>query len=130
MRREQPDFYASESRARLSQRVHRHSGSLVRRVLAGGLPGPRRDRFTRHHGGGTVSKSAPTVENAEAIHARLIELQREKAATIAGCNCPQDTLGEITHRPGCAMHPKPASMMTAITEAIIRARLRRRGEGR
>ena len=52
----------------------------------------------------------PACEDAAAIAARLRELQQERLAQGAGCECPPDGDGGQTHRPGCLLEPRPAAM--------------------
>ena len=63
------------------------------------------------------------------IAERLAEIQAERMASIAGCQCPPDGSGGQTHRPGCALEPRPAAMPSQLEmarEAIRRARARQR----
>ena len=50
-------------------------------------------------------------------------------ASIAGCQCPPDGDGGQTHRPGCALEPRPAAMpspsqISLVLAAVERLRLR------
>lgn len=51
----------------------------------------------------------PACEDSS-IGARLRELQQERLAHLAGCECPPDGDGGQTHRPGCLLEPRPAAM--------------------
>ena len=71
----------------------------------------------------------PVCEDAAAIGTRMRELQAERMASIAGCQCPPDGDGGQTHRPGCALEPRPAAMATPsqislVLAAVERMRLR------
>jgi len=71
----------------------------------------------------------PVCEDAAAISERIGELQAERMASIAGCQCPPDGDGGQTHRPGCALEPRPAAMpsqMELARAAMRRARARLR----
>ena len=51
----------------------------------------------------------PACEDS-GIAERMRELQRDRMAAIAGCQCPPDGEGGQTHRPGCPLEPRPAAM--------------------
>lgn len=67
----------------------------------------------------------PACEDTAAISARLREIQRERMARIAGCECPPDGDGGQTHRPGCVLEPRPAALALAVAMERLRARRRR-----
>jgi len=70
----------------------------------------------------------PACEDS-GIAERLAEIQAERMARIAGCQCPPDGDGGQTHRPGCALEPRPAAMpsqMEMARAAMRRARARQR----
>ena len=63
------------------------------------------------------------------IAERLAEIQAERMASIAGCQCPPDGDGGQTHRPGCPLEPRPSAMpsqMEMARAAMRRARARQR----
>ena len=72
-------------------------------------------RQSRHGGvqreSGSMTGRTPACEDS-GIAERLRELQRDRMAAIAGCQCPPDGDGGQTHRPGCALEPRPAAMAT------------------
>jgi len=73
-----------------------------------------------------MTARTPACEDSAAIAERLAEIQRARMQAIAGCSCPGDLLGNITHTPICPMRLEPASQMELAREAIQRARERQR----
>ena len=67
----------------------------------------------------------PVCEDAAAIGTRMRELQAERMARIAGCQCPPDGDGGQTHRPGCALEPRPAAMATPSQISLVLAAVER-----
>lgn len=67
----------------------------------------------------------PVCEDAAAIGTRMRELQAERMASIAGCQCPPDGDGGQTHRPGCALEPRPAAMATPSQISLVLAAVER-----
>ena len=59
------------------------------------------------------------------IAERLAEIQAERMASIAGCQCPPDGSGGQTHRPGCALEPRPAAMATPSQISLVLAAVER-----
>ena len=59
-----------------------------------------------------------------AIAKRLADLQAEAVRLIAGCHCPRDRLGHVTHTVLCLLRPAPVPAMAAAREPMQRARER------
>ena len=72
----------------------------------------------------------PSCESST-VGERMRELQRDRMAAIAGCNCPQRTTqGEVVHTSLCPLGPHPAAAMASpsqieqVLAAVERLRLR------
>jgi len=77
-----------------------------------------------------VTGRLPACEDS-GIGERMRELQRDRMAAIAGCQCPPDGDGGQTHRPGCALEPRPAAMpspsqIELVLQAVERLRAKRK----
>jgi hypothetical protein len=69
----------------------------------------------------------PACEDSAAIGARLRELQAERIAMLAGCNCPSSVRGEKLHVPSCPLRAPPqAALALAVAMERLRARARLR----
>ena len=70
------------------------------------------------------SGGVPIAGDAAAIAKRLADLQAEAVRLIAGCHCPRDRLGHVTHTVLCLLRPAPVPAMAAAREPMQRARER------
>lgn len=55
------------------------------------------------------------AEDATTIARRIREITAERMAAVAGCICPRDTLGNVSHAGNCALREPPPEAMASLS---------------